>query len=211
MTDIASYDGSESSVPAPLALGGQITDEVLFVLPANASPDWKPIYDQSTNQIVGFYTMSQGIKRIYDIEGKFVTLSEQGLESSTIIEDIIFLFVGIGEIKYILRGGRELVVVAGRRVGRAAMYGMTAGVISESVVTGLRVAFRQLVTRQLFKFTATTAPEWLRPAGSFQSTFCKWPSNSVEDILIPKAWRERPCLFQKFSVCQKKVNSKNIP
>ena len=149
---VTTYDGHENSVPLPPIPVGLPSSDVLYVLPANAQANWKPIYDDPSKQVIGFYTISSNIKHIYDIEGKFVTISEPGLESSYIIDDIIFLLVGIGEIRYILRGGRELIAVAGRRAGRAAVYGITAGIISESVITGLRVAFRQLATRQVFRF-----------------------------------------------------------
>jgi len=160
---VTTYDGHENSVPLPPIPVGLPSSDVLYVLPANAQANWKPIYDDPSKQVIGFYTISSNIKHIYDIEGKFVTISEPGLESSYIIDDIIFLLVGIGEIRYILRGGRELIAVAGRRAGRAAVYGITAGIISESAITGLRVAFRQLATRQVFRFTTTTAARMAAP------------------------------------------------
>ena len=184
---VTTYDGHENSVPLPPIPVGLPSSDVLYVLPANAQANWKPIYDDPSKQVIGFYTISSNIKHIYDIEGKFVTISEPGLESSYIIDDIIFLLVGIGEIRYILRGGRELIAVAGRRAGRAAVYGITAGIISESAITGLRVAFRQLATRQVFRLRRRQPPAWRHPVALYRSTFYTWRSNLVRRCRTRKA------------------------
>ena len=165
MAEIADYDGREPSVVLSPA-SPTVSDGSYFVRPARAQRDWKPIYDQDTRQVIGFYTSSGNVKHIYDIEGRFVTIAEPGLEPSYVIDDLIFLLVGIGEIKYIFNGGRELLAVAGRRAAGAAAYGMAAGIVSESVIAGLRVGLRNLATRQIFKFTATTAAR-MATAGRF--------------------------------------------
>jgi hypothetical protein len=85
MSEVADYTGSEVSVPMPPAPVVLASDGPLYLLPPNAQNDWKPVLDSGSGQVViGFYSNSGNIKKVYDLEGKLLSISEPGLENSYI-------------------------------------------------------------------------------------------------------------------------------
>lgn len=151
------YTGTEIGIELDADALHQDSDELFLAKIANVKPHWKPVYDEELNAFIGYMESSGGVTRTYDLEGKFVGIDEIPIEPSYIIEDIILLFVGFTEIKLLFQGGKQVVVTAGRNVGRAAAVGISATILSKSLITGLRVAFRALVKREIFLFTGTTA------------------------------------------------------
>jgi hypothetical protein len=151
------YTGTEIGIELDSDVLHHHSDELFLAKIANVKSHWKPVYDEELNAFIGYMESSGGVTKTYDLEGKFVGIDEIPIEPSYIIEDIILLFVGFTEIKLLFQGGKQVVVTAGRNVGRAAAVGVSATILSRSLITGLRVAFRTLTKREIFLFTGTTA------------------------------------------------------
>ncbi|MEP7452726.1 hypothetical protein [Phyllobacterium sp. SB3] len=151
------YNGTEIGIELDADVIHHDSDEIFAVRLPGIPANWKPVFDEESNAVIGWVEEWTGLKKIYDLEGKFVGMEELPLENVYIVEDILLLFVGITEIKWILQGGKEAAVVAGRQIGRSASLGIAAALISRSALVGLRISFRQLTKREIFKFTGTTA------------------------------------------------------
>ncbi len=163
------YNGTEVGVELDADVQHHESDDIFAARLPGVAESWKPVFDEQSNAVVGWIDERAGVKTIYDIEGKFVSIEEKPLENVYIVEDIILLFVGITEIRWILRGGGEVAAAAGRQVGRSAVIGLAAARISRSALVGLRVAFRTLTQRQVFRFTGTTAAH-MAEAGRYVPT-----------------------------------------
>lgn len=144
--------------------------EFLYHHPPEVPGGALPIFDEEIGNVVGFRWVDPTVDeelaeyapyKIYDLEGRVIeeqTIFDPPLQPSYLIEDLILLFSGAGAALRILRGGGGLAVrVAGRQLARGAAYGVSAAVISRSALTGLRMAWRVMTTRQVFKFTETAA------------------------------------------------------
>jgi hypothetical protein len=151
------YTGTEIGVELDADALHHNFDELFLAKTGNVKSHWKPVYDEELNAFIGYMESSGGVTKTYDLEGNFVGIDEIPIEPSYIIEDIILLFVGFTEVKLLFQGGKQVVVAAGRNVGRAAAVGISATILSKSLITGLRVAFRTLTKREIFLFTGTTA------------------------------------------------------
>lgn len=112
-----------------------------FPLPAN----FKPIIDDSINICVG-YSVSQapGLWRIYDWDGKFLTLEETPLQHTLSPVEIGLLALGAFRL---LSAGRSVFELASRTVGVR---------LSAGTQNLLRVRFRMGLSAQNLKFTRTT-------------------------------------------------------
>ena len=103
------------------------------------------------NAVIGYTRNVQGNTWIYDLNGRFVSISEPGLGSPLIDPtDLVFVVGLLGKvgIRGIWWSGREVAANIGLRAAERAL--------SESDISLLRLAFRRLVQRKI-RFSKTTA------------------------------------------------------
>jgi hypothetical protein len=117
-----------------------------------------PIFDNQNHAIIGYLgQFVGGVARIYDLDGRQISLQELPLETPLIDPiDLIFILGSLARVvsRGLLRAGAEL---AGDAMGKTAARGVSAASVSL-----LRLVFRQLTEREL-QFTATTAERMADP------------------------------------------------
>jgi hypothetical protein len=116
-------------------------------LPAGATP----LYDDDTQAVVGFRAGTQGVYRIYDLNGEMVGMYEEPLQTP-LFDPLDFIFVFGGVFRAL---GKAAFGAATRT---AVVGGMRAMVttLGEATVAALRASTRRLLAGEI-KFTATTA------------------------------------------------------
>ena len=164
------YTGTEEPVQTALPPVTFTDEEYLYFTPTSVPVSALPIFDDELGHVIGFRWVDPTVDeefaeyapyRIYDLEGRVVEeqlIFDPPIQPSYLIEDLILLFTGAGAaLKALRSGGGMAVRGVGSSLSRGLVYGVSAAVISRSAYTGLRMAWRVLTTRQIFKFTATTA------------------------------------------------------
>lgn len=159
------YTGKETQVP--LLQAQEMSPEDAFdVRPANVPLSAVPMYDEELKAIIGYYHESQGMTRVYDLEGRLVLFEEKGLESP-LIDPIDLVFVFGGAIRMLGRGLLGAMSRTGARasvrIGSGVAAYISARAAGQAVGHSLRVAFRVLSKKGL-NFTATTAAHMANPS-----------------------------------------------
>ncbi|HYO58209.1 hypothetical protein [Archangium sp.] len=151
------YTGKESAVR--LTHGAQPRGGSEFaVWPKGIPLSAIPLYDEETKAVIGFYHESQGITRIFDLQGRMVAMEEVGLETPLI--DPLDIFLLGGSIRAVTKGALSLFSRAGARATVRASAGMAAFLSSraagQAIGHSLRLSFRAVARKQL-NFTSVTA------------------------------------------------------
>ncbi|ETF00974.1 hypothetical protein W822_21330 [Advenella kashmirensis W13003] len=162
------YTGEEIGFEANVNGYNADSEEILYYLPPGVKADSVPIFDEEENAVIGFHWTDPSVPKenqrfaphvTYDIEGKIISEShiyDPPIQPVYPLENAILFFVGGTGIRAIFSGGKSLVVGGGTRLARSFAIGAGSGLITQSAITALKVSFRVLTTREIFKFTATT-------------------------------------------------------
>ncbi len=162
------YTGEEIAVEANVNGYNADEEEIIYYLPPNVRSGSVPVFDEEENAVIGFHWIDPGVPKenkrwapyiTYDIEGNEVSrwdIYDPPIQTVYPLENVILFFVGGTSIRAIFSGGRSVIVGGGTRIARSIVIGVGSGLITQSAVTALKVSFRVLTTREIFKFTATT-------------------------------------------------------
>jgi hypothetical protein len=152
-----SSPGNERSIPERNVTIAR-TGAYFAIVGTRLPDDVVPIFDEEHRVMIGYRTYDDGITRIYDLDGRQIAMDEVPNEAPLIDPvDVILIFGSLVRvaIRGFIRAGEE---VAAGIAGKAATRGISAVSLS-----GLRMAFRRLILREL-RFSEAAAKRMADPA-----------------------------------------------
>lgn len=153
----------EESLVSNLPVDGEF-----WILPPGVERDVEPVFDEEDTQVVVAFRTRGSVTKIFDLEGKLISISEPPLETP-LLDPIDLLAGGLTSLGRGILGGGARSTIRGTAVRGAATGLSRAGVsltirmLGQHVTTAARGAYRAIRFRGLLNFTATTAARMADP------------------------------------------------